>query len=398
MRLSALRLTAVILILCSATTIVNAQSADPINVVTTAVPFLRISPDSRAGGMGDMGTATAPDANSAYFNIAKAVFNKSNACVGVTYTKWLKDLGLNDVYLASLAGYYKFDENQAITAAFRYFSLGNIQFTDAAGQDLNTYRPREFGFDLGYSRRLTDKLGIGLGLKYIYSNLAGGAVVGNTSYKAGTSIAGDLSMYYNNHDEAGKGIAVGLSLSNLGQKIAYSNNADQKDYIPANLSLGTMYTKPFDESNKLSFGIEINKLLVPTPPIDASGNIADPDALAAYRNKSVMSSWFSSFGDAPGGFKEELREFQVSVGGEYTYNDQFSVRAGYFWEDKTKGARKYFSMGVGVKYNIFGLNFSYLLPSGSGTNRNPLSNTLRFSLIFDLGAAGDAESSSTSEE
>jgi Type IX secretion system protein PorV len=387
MRSTAFRLIAAILFLCSITTLVSAQ-ADKLNVVTTAVPFLRISPDARSGGMGDMGVATAPDANSSYFNVAKAVFNQSKGGIGVTYTPWLKDLGLNDVYLASLAGYYKFDDNSAITGSFRYFSLGNIQFTDNLGNDLNTYRPREFGFDLGYSRKLSEKLGVGLGAKYIYSNLAGGAAVGNTSYKAGTAFAADLSLFYNNQNEAGQGLATGLSLSNLGTKIAYTNNADQKDFIPANLSLGTMYTKVMDESNKLGFGIEVNKLMVPTPPVEG-----DAAALTAYRQKGILSSWFSSFGDAPGGFKEELKEFQISVGAEYTYNNQFSVRAGYFYEDKTKGNRKYFTMGVGVKYNIFGLNFSYLLPSGNGTNRNPLSNTLRFSLIFDLDGGTTEETS-----
>jgi type IX secretion system protein PorV len=396
MRSTAFRLTAGILTLCGFTAIVNGQSAAPINVVTTAVPFLRISPDARAGGMGDMGVATSPDANSSFYNVSKAVFNQSNGGVAVTYTPWLKDLGLNDVYMATLAGYYKFAPDQAITGGLRYFSLGNIQFTDAAGNNLNSFRPREFSFDLGYSRKLSEKFSIGLGAKYIYSNLAGN--VPNQSFKAGTSVAADLSAYYNNQNEAGEGVAVGLALSNLGQKIAYTSNADQKDFIPANLSLGTMYTKVMDESNKLAFGLEVNKLLVPTPPVDASGNISDQDALAAYRSKSVIGSWFSSFGDAPGGFKEELKEFQVSLGAEYSYNNQFSVRAGYFYEDKTKGNRKYFTMGVGVKYNIFGLNFSYLLPSGSGTNRNPLSNTLRFSLIFDLDAAADASSTTTSDQ
>jgi len=393
MRSTAYRLTAGILTLFCFSTITRAQQADKLNVVTTAVPFLRISPDARSGGMGDMGVATAPDANSSYFNVAKAVFNQSKGGIGVTYTPWLKDLGLNDVYLASLAGYYKFDESSAITGSFRYFSLGNIQFTDNLGNDLNTYRPREFGFDLGYSRKLSEKLGIGLGAKYIYSNLAGGAAVGNTSYKAGTAFAADLSVYYNNLNDAGQGLTTGLSLSNLGSKIAYTNNADQKDFIPANLSLGTMYTKVMDESNKIGFGLEVNKLMVPTPPAEG-----DAAALTAYRQKGILSSWFSSFGDAPGGFKEELKEFQVSIGAEYSYNNQFSVRAGYFYEDKTKGNRKYFTMGVGVKYNVFGLNFSYLLPSGSGTNRNPLSNTLRFSLIFDLDANTSEEATPAPEQ
>ncbi len=359
-------------------TMVSAQT-NKLNVVTTAVPFLRISPDARTGGMGDLSVATSPDANSGFYNLAKIPFNESQGGVGVTYTPWLKDLGLNDVYLASLAGYYKFDENQAINASVRYFSLGNIQFTDNLGNDLNSFRPKEFGIDVGYSRKLSDKMGIGVGLKYIYSNLAGGAATNGSNYKAGTAVAGDLGFYYEGKNEIGTGWAFGVALTNLGSKIAYTDNADQKDFIPANLGFGTTYTKVFDEQNKISFGVDVNKLLVPTPP--AEGNQA---ALDEYRKQGVVGSWFSSFTDAPGGASEELKEFQFSIGGEYWYNNQFALRAGYFWEDATKGNRKYFTMGIGIKYNIFGLNFSYLIPSGSGVNRNPLSNTLRFSLLFDL--------------
>jgi len=367
-------------------TIVSAQQTNKLNVVTTAVPFLRISPDARTGGMGDLSVATSPDANSGFYNLAKIPFNESQGGVGVTYTPWLKDLGLNDVYLASLAGYYKFDENQAIHASVRYFSLGNIQFTDNLGNDLNSFRPKEFGIDVGYSRKLSDKFGIGVGLKYIYSNLAGGAATNGSNYKAGTAVAGDLGFYYEGKNDIGTGWAFGAALTNLGSKIAYTDNADQKDFIPANLGFGTTYTKVFDEQNKISFGVDVNKLLVPTPPEE--GNQA---ALDDYRKQGVVSSWFSSFGDAPGGASEELKEFQFSVGGEYWYNNQFALRAGYFWEDATKGNRKYFTMGIGIKYNIFGLNFSYLIPSGSGVNRNPLSNTLRFSLLFDL----DGQNSTT---
>jgi hypothetical protein len=386
MRSTAVKLIAALLLLSVFTINADAQ-ANRLNVVTTAVPFLRISPDARTGGMGDLALATAPDANSGFFNLAKIPFNESKGGIGVTYTPWLKDLGLNDVYLASLAGYYKFDELQAINASVRYFSLGNIQFTDNLGNDLNTFRPREFGIDIGYSRKLSEKMGIGVSLKYIYSNLAGGAATNGSNYKAGTAVAGDLSFFYDAKNTGGSGWAFGAAMTNLGSKIAYTDNADQKDFIPANLGLGTTYTKVIDEQNKITFGLDLNKLLVPTPPAEG-----DQAALDAYRKKSVVGSWFSSFNDAPDGFSEELKEFQVSIGGEYWYNNQFAFRAGYFYEDKTKGNRKYFTLGVGIKYNIFGLNFSYLLPSGSGVNRNPLSNTLRFSLLFDL----DAENNNTS--
>ncbi|MEP6927223.1 MAG: type IX secretion system outer membrane channel protein PorV [Ginsengibacter sp.] len=383
MKQATLKLTALVMLAGSAF-VVKAQSnsnTKPINVVTTAVPFLRISPDARSGGMGDVGIATIPDANSSFWNQAKIPFSISKSAIAVTYTPWLKGLDLNDVYLASLAGYYKLDNLQAISASLRYFSLGNIQFTDFQGMDLQSYRPREFAFDAGYSRKLSDKLGIGIALRYINSNLASGQSSSGSTYKTGNSVAADLSVFHDGTvgSSNGSGLNWGVTLSNLGTKISYTNDASEKDFIPANLGLGVAYVKAFDESNKVTFGLDINKLLVPTPPArdDSAG-------LVNYHSKGVLSSWFSSFGDAPGGFSEEIREFQVSVGAEYSYNNQFAFRAGYFYEAPTKGDRQYFTIGAGLNYNMFGLNFSYLIPSGSGINRNPLSNTLRFSLIFNL--------------
>lgn len=379
MRLTALKLTASILLLCGLTANVNAQT-DPINVVTTAVPFLRISPDARSGGMGEMGVATSPDTYSAIWNVAKVAFNTSDARISATYTPWMKDL-VNDVYLASVTGFKKLDDNQALSASVRYFSLGNIQFTDFTGAPLGTeHRPREFGIDLGYSRKLSDKSGVGITLKYINSDLTGGLTNGSTTYKTGSSVAADLA-YYHDGKKNGTGLAWGAVLSNLGAKIAYTSNADAKDFIPANLGLGLNYTKKYNNTNTLSFGAELNKLLVPTPP-GAGATAAD---LAAYRNKSVVGSWFSSLGDAPGGFGEEMKEVSVGAGAEWNYNGQFFFRGGYFYENKTKGDRRYFTTGLGVKYNVFHFNFAYLIPSGSGVNRNPLSNTLRFQVSFDLG-------------
>jgi hypothetical protein len=299
--------------------------------------------------------------------------------VALTYTPWLKDLGLNDVYLASLSGYYKMNEDEAISSSLRYFSLGNIQFTDFSGIELGQFRPREFAFDIGYSRKLTTQLSLGVALRYINSNLASGTING-VSYKAGSAVAGDLSLFHQGLKENGSGLNYGLTLSNLGSKISYTSDANQKDFIPANLGLGVAYTSVFDETSKLTFGLDIHKLLVPTPPA-----IGDSAGLVDYRSTGVVGSWFSSFGDAPGGFSEELREFQVSLGAEFWYMNQFAFRAGYFYENPSKGNRKYFTLGAGLKYSTFGLNFSYLLPSGNGVNRNPLSNTLRFSLVFDFG-------------
>ena len=362
----------------------NAQT-NSINVVTTAVPFLRISPDARSGGMGDVGIATAPDANSSFWNQAKIPFALSKASIAVSYTPWLKGLGLTDVYLASVAGYYQLDENQAISSSLRYFSLGNIQFTDALGNDLSTYRPREFGFDVGYSRKLSDKLGLGIALRYINSSLASGTFNGQ-SYKAGSAVAGDISLFHDGtgNDPNASGLNWGITLHNLGSKISYTNDATQKDYIPANLGLGIAYTKAFDETSKATFALDINKLLVPTPPVITGNSSTDSASVAKYRTKGVVSSWVSSFGDAPGGGSEELKEVQVSLGAEYMYNNQFAFRAGYFYEAPTKGNRQYFTIGAGINYNMIGINLSYLIPSGGGVNRNPLANTIRFSLVFNL--------------
>lgn len=367
-------------LMLSSPILIQAQTTDRINVVTTAVPMLRISPDARAGGMGDVGIASLPDANASFWNQAKIPFASQRSALGLNYTPWLKDIGLTDVFIATVAGYHQLDENQALSASLRYFNLGSIQFTDFAGNNLHRSNPREYGIDVGYSRRLGDKIGMGVALRFIYSNLANGTTNG-VVYKPGTAIAGDLSMYYNGLNDDGSGITAGVVLSNLGSKISYTQDATSKDYIPANMGLGVMYHKQMDETSKISFGLDINKLMVPTPPTDRTSANLD-----AYRNQSVLGSWFKSFGDAPGGFAEELREFQVSVGAEYNYNDQFFARAGYFYEDKTKGNRRFFSVGAGFKYNFTGFNFSYLVPSGQGINRNPLSNTTRFSLYFDIGA------------
>jgi hypothetical protein len=368
-----------LLLITISLSITGVAQTQRINVVTTAVPMLKISPDARAGGMGDLGIATSADANASFWNQAKIPFAKEKSTIGLTYTPWLKDLGLNDVFIVTAAGYHQLADNQAISGSLRYFNLGSIQFTDFSGNNLQQFRPREWAFDAGYSRGLSDKIGVGVALRFIYSNLASGNITGVT-YKPGTAVAGDISLFYNGLKEKGNGITAGLVMSNLGTKIAYTNDARGRDYIPANLGIGVMYHAILDETSKLSFGVDVNKLLVPTPPQDTAVS-----ALNNYRNKSVVSSWFSSFGDAPGGFNEEMREFQVSIGAEYNYNDLFFARAGYFYEAQTKGNRRFFSVGAGVNYNKLGFNFSYLVPTGQGINRNPLSNTTRFSLLFNLG-------------
>lgn len=362
-----------------------AQDDGRINVVTTAVPFLRISPDARSGGMGDAGIATLPDATSVFWNLSKIPFAQNRSEVTLTYTPWLQGLGLNDVYLLSAAGYHQIDDLQSVAASLRYFSLGTIQFTDNLGNNLNKGRPREFAIDAGYARKLSESVGVGIALRFIHSNLASGQSASGSTYKAGTAVAGDLSIYGDNTEGGStSGLNWGVTLSNLGSKISYTNDASERDFIPANLGLGAAYVNVIDDVSKITFALDVNKLLVPTPPA-----LGDEEALSAYHEKGVVSSWFSSFSDAPGGFSEELKEFQISAGAEYSYNDQFMFRAGYFYEAPTKGDRKYFTVGAGLNYNMFGLNFSYLIPTNSGYNRNPLSNTMRFGLTFNLDGGGE---------
>jgi hypothetical protein len=378
MKQATIKLSAIVLLLAGLTSAAQAQT-NAINVVTTAVPFLRISPDARTGGMGDAGIATAPDANSAFWNLAKSPFATQKTSVSLSYTPWLSDLKLNDVYYVALAGYHQLDETQTISGSLRYFSLGNIQFTNDQGQDIGSSRPREFALDAGYSRKLSNKMGLGIALRYINSSLARGTV-GNTTYKAGTSVAGDIHFFYKGTNASGSGFDYGATLSNLGSKISYTSDANQKDYIPANLGLGIAYNKVFDADSKITFALDLNKLLVPTPPTQGSDSAAYVQALRDYRTKSVVSSWFSSLGDG-----DDSKEVTVALGAEYWYKNQFAFRAGYFSENKLKGDRRFVTLGAGLKYTTYTLNFSYLLPSGSGVSRNPLSNTLRFSLMFDLG-------------
>lgn len=350
------------------------------NAINTAVPFLRISPDARSGAMGDAGVAISPDINSVYWNLSKLPFAQKDAGVAVTYTPWLKEL-VPDVFLAQVAAYKKLDEFQSIGGSLRYFSLGDIQFIDINQQNNGNFRPREFAFDAGYARKLSDHWSIGIALRYIHSSLASGLNADQQTIRPGRAVSADLSGFYTKDFEKDDGrinnFSFGFAMTNIGTKISYTQSA-QRDFLPTNLGIGAAYTVGIDEYNKVSFALDINKLMVPTP-----------DTNGVYLDKSSLEGMFSSFGDAPGGLAEEVRELMYSVGAEYWYNNQFAVRAGYYNENKTKGNRKFFTAGLGVKYDIFGLNFSYLVPTGSGIQRNPLSNTLRFTLTFDLGGGGD---------
>jgi len=360
---------------------------DYLNTVTTAVPFLRIAPDARSGGMADVGIAISPDANSIFWNAAKTVFIDDEHPYGLsmTYTPWLSNL-VNDIYLAYLSGYWKVDELQAVSTSLRYFSLGSITFTDASGNVLQDFRPNEFAFDVAYSRKLADNLSAGLDLKYLFSNLATDQVVNGVQIKPAQGVAADVSLFYTNTFDTGdkdSEIGLGVNISNIGNKVTYTSSIE-KDFIPTNLGLGAAYTVNFDDYNKLTLALDVNKLLVPTPDTTDADNDGIPD----FKEKSVVSGMLGSFSDAPNGLSEELNEFIINAGLEYWYDNKFAVRTGYFYEDATKGGRQFFTVGLGLRYNVFGLDFSYLVPTSN--NQNPLDNTLRFTLIFNLDALGSA--------
>ena len=364
----------------------NLDNTPCTNTVVTAVPFLRIVSDARSGAMGDVGIGLSADANAMHFNASKLVFTEQEVGVSATYTPWLRSLGLSDVYLAYLTGFYKLDEFQTLGMGLRYFSLGSIQFTDQEGQELLTGRPNEFEVAFAYARKLSDKLSAGITGKFIYSNLAAGQQLeGGELIEAGVGGAADISFTYNTPVQVRNGksdLTIGVAATNIGSKITYTKSID-KDFIPANLGIGAAWNLHLDDFNTITFAADINKLMVPTPCQGTDCDL-DGDGRVDYKQQSSVSGIFSSFSDAPEGFNEEVKELMYSVGAEYWYDKQFAVRAGYYHEHVQKGNRKFFTVGLGLKYNIFGMNFSYLVPTTN--QRNPLDNTLRFSLLFDFGA------------
>ena len=397
-----------------------------LNTITTAVPFLLIAPDARGGAMGDIGVATSPDANSIHWNPAKLAFSEKDMGVSMAYTPWLRNL-VGDISLSYLSFFKKIDDKQAFATSLRYFSLGDINFTDEFGQQTRQFNPNEFALDGAYSIKLAENFSGGVAFRYIYSNLTGGVNVSGADTKQGQSLAFDLSGYYQNDKmklgEKNLTLAHGINISNVGAKMSYSNTS-KRDFIPVNLRLGTRATMEIDKYNTFSLSFDLNKLLVPTPAVYQrdSNNLPVLGADQSYLigagsdpDRGLANGIFGSFSDAPGiilrdedndpvtnadgtyqvesgsVFKEELREVNFGIGAEYWYDNQFAVRAGFFNEHATKGNRKYFTLGAGLRYNVIGIDLTYLIPAYFNSNgqvqqTSPLQNTLRFTLTFDFDA------------
>ncbi len=388
-----------------------------LNTITTAVPFMGITPDSRAGGMGDAGTALSGSSTSIYWNTSMLNFAKEKSEISLSYTPWLRNL-TNDIHLSYLAGYLKLNDRNAIGGALRYFSLGEITFTDASGNVIRDDKPSEFELTGAYAFRLSERMSIGLNGKFAYSNLTGGLTVAGVDTKAGVAGAADLSFtYYNDDAKIGKTKGVytfATTINNIGNKIAYSATA-QRDFLPMNLKIGNSFKAKFDKYNSLLVAVDLQKLLVPTPAyydfVDGENTLIS----GKDDNVGVIAGMLQSFYDAPGApviddagnyvqnadgtfevnkgtrFKEELTEINIATGLEYWYNDVLAIRAGYFYENKNKGNRQYVNLGVGFKYNMFGIDISYL--ASTNGKQSPLANTLRFTLRLNFGAKEEAEES-----
>lgn len=363
----------------------NAQSPNPntsgrgdgYSVITTAVPVLTIAPDARAAGMGDAGVATSPDANAPFWNPAKLGFVTTDFSGSASYSPWLRNI-INDMSISYLSAVKKVNERAAFSASLLYFDLGNIQFTNDNGDPTQDFSPKEYTVNFGYGQQLSENLSLGIGARFIHSNLSAGV---NDS-KPGNSVAADIGIYYNKDLTLGArnyNLAFGGNISNIGAKISYLN-ADRKDFLPTNLKLGTAFTMELDPYNTLTLAVDANKLLVPSPGADSA--------------QSVPGAIFSSFGDAPNGFKEEMQEVVLNTGLEYWYNQLFAARLGYFYENPLKGDRHYLSLGLGLRYQKLGIDMAYLVPNGDRSN--PLSSTLRFTLLFNL--AGEETSAAPTEQ
>ncbi len=354
---------------------VGQQTEGSRNVITPAVPFLLIAPDARGGAMGDVGAALSPDADAPHYNIGKLAFIDTDYGAQLSYTPWLGKI-FNDMAIAYLSGYYKIDELQAVSASLRYFDLGDFNFTDDQANSLGSFYPQEFSVALSYSRKLSEKLGIGVTGKYVHSNLMGDYSPNGIDTSPGRSVAADIGTYYKTDLTTGgkeSSLALAAVISNIGNKVTYLNEQTEA-FIPTNLRLGTAYTASLDPYNTLTLAVDFNKLMIPTP----GGSLYEYNAQGeVISDPSLIQGIFGSFADAPGGFSEEIKEFTVGTGLEYWYNELFAGRAGYFYEHADKGGRQFITLGVGLRYQLFALDFAYLVPQ---EQQHPLAETLRFTL------------------
>ncbi|MBF9237072.1 type IX secretion system outer membrane channel protein PorV [Hymenobacter sp. BT683] len=370
----------------------TAQAQQNQSTITTAVPILTLSPDSRASALGEAGVATSPDANSAYFNAGKLGFVQYKYAASASYSPWLRNI-TDDMSLSYLSGYGKIGERSAIGASLMYFDLGTIDYRTGGNLPAGSFSPKEYALTVSYGQQLTDNFGVGVSARYIRSNLVG-TVNGNDA-RPGNAAAVDLGAYYSKDATIGTGLynlAFGASVSNIGNKITY-NDAENPSFLPTTLKLGTALTREIDQYNKITLVFDASKLLVPSPYYEDGVLSTDPSIVAKNReiaNKSIVSGILGSFGDAPGGFKEELREINLSTGLEYNYNDLLYARGGYFYEAPDKGDRQYASLGLGVRYQVFGIDGTYLIPTGNNSQNNPLAQTIRISLHFNLNKLSEA--------
>ncbi len=366
------------------------------NPVHTGVTTLGITPDARGSAMGNLGAATDPDINSQFWNPSKYAFAYSNGGLGISYTPWLRKL-VNDIFLADLSGYMKLGsgDNQALSASFRYFSLGEVTSNDDVGTVIQTINPYELAFDVGYSRKLSEKFSMGVVLRYIYSDLSYDDVYSGEQNTAASAFAADLSGYFVSYPMVGRNecqFAWGFNISNIGSKVSY-NHGNNNAFLPTNLRLGANFMFPLADYNTLAFGLDLNKLLVPAKPRSSNYDMDTQEGqeqfekdLDDWENMSPITGIFKSFSDAPGGIKEELQEINFSLGAEYAYNQQFFARAGYYYENANKGGRSYFGIGAGFSLNVVRLDASYMIATAQSS---PLDQTLRFTLSFDMDGLRD---------
>lgn len=372
---------ALLFALCSLAAAQYSETGQTNNFISTGMPILLIAPDAVSSAMGDAGVASTPDIYSAHWNNAKFAFIDGDMGVSTTYTPWLRNLHVGDMNLLYLAGYYRINERSTAAASLTYFSLGDIDHTNSSGDIIGTLHPNEFAVDATYALKLTDNLSLGASGRFILSDLTNGAMVedgsGHTATNSAKSLAADVGLYYETEASRKESVALGMFISNLGAKLSYSDDDNNKEFLPANLRIGARYTNVLDDYNKISILFDANKLLVPTPQLRNDTNQIN------YNSIGVIQGALMSFGDAPGGMSEEVREIQLSAGTEYWYANTFAVRAGYFYEHETKGGRQYITLGAGVKYNIFAFDMSYIIPTTKISN-HPLAHTVRIQLSVDL--------------